>query len=162
MKNNTDDNDSNFKMANASDLIDLKKLLGTTKEGVTNQTTIDLPEIKEIGMGKIPAIDSTDAINNKLTDSLISENDNDSLGDFTLDDETSNLDNISEETVLLDTFTDQSDKVELFQVEYNEDMKNGKSDTILFNSLLVYYHSSLLYFIFKWGSLWNNSNSVTA
>ena len=130
MKNNTDDNDSNFKMANASDLIDLKKLLGTNKEGVSNQTTIDLPEIKEMGMGKIPAIDSTDAINSKLTDSLISENDNETLGDFTLDDETSNLDNISEETILLDTFTDQSDKVELFKVEYNEDMKNGKSDTI--------------------------------
>ena len=129
MKNKTDDNDSNFKMANASDLIDLKKLLGTTKEGVTNQTTIDLPEIKEMGMGKIPAIDSTDAINNKLTDSLISESDNETLGEFTLDDETSNLDNVSQETILLDTITDSYDKVELFQVKDDEDMKNGKLNT---------------------------------
>ena len=129
MKNKTDDNNSTFKMANASDLIDWKKLLGTTNEGVTNQTTIDLPEIKEMGMGKIPAIDSTDAINNKLTDSLISESDNETLGEFTLDDETSNLDNVSQETILLDTITDSYDKVELFQVKDDEDMKNGKLNT---------------------------------
>lgn len=89
------------------------------------------------------SIFSTESFNNaenNLTASLALEKDDEKLGVFTLHDELSNMDNISKDVILLETSTDPSDKVEIFQIEDNDGTKNGKLNTCMYYNHVFLFH----------------------